>query len=88
MVSKRPTRKHANEHANGNLPGQGEPGGQADHVRFGDADVEGARPGNFLAKPPVIVDFERSASRVTMRSVPRSEIDERLTEGGARGFGG
>src|SRR5436190_9716289 len=73
IVSKRPTRKHANEAAKGIFPVSARPA--ATPIMFASAiPTLKARSGYFFAKPAVIVDFERSASSVTMRSslAPRS----------------
>src|SRR5262249_14697 len=73
IVSKRPTTKHANEQANGMRPVSASP---APTPSMFDSAIPrlNARPGYFLAKFAVMVDFDRSASRVTMRSscAPRS----------------
>src|SRR5215207_9608604 len=66
MVSNRPTRKHAKEAANGILPVRASPA--ATPIMFCSAMPRlNARSGNFFAKAAVMVDFDRSASRVTMR---------------------
>src|SRR5262245_51392199 len=66
MVSKRPTRKHANEHANGTRPVRARPAAVPIIVDSAMPTLN-ARDGYALAKAAVIVDFERSASSVTMR---------------------
>src|SRR5215475_10126957 len=73
IVSKRPTTKHANEHTKGTRPARASPA--ATPMAFCSAMPRlKARSGNFLAKATVIVDFDKSASRVTIRSsfAPRS----------------
>ena len=73
IVSNRPTTKQANEQTNGTRPVRARPAPTP--IMFDSAMPRlKARPGNFLAKFTVIVDFERSASSVTMRSsrAPRS----------------
>src|SRR5690349_1292040 len=67
IVSKRPTMKHANEHANGTRPVRARPAAMPTMFDSAIPRLK-ARSGNFFAKPAVIVDFERSASSVTMRS--------------------
>src|SRR5262249_16757948 len=67
IASKRPTMKHANEQANGTRPVNASPAAMPTMLASAMPTLK-ARPGNFLAKPTVIVDFDRSASRVTMRS--------------------
>src|SRR2546423_7415313 len=67
IVSKRPTMKQANEHANGTRPVSASPAAMPTMLDSAMPRLK-ARPGNFLAKPAVMVDFDRSASRVTMRS--------------------
>src|SRR6267143_2389217 len=67
IVSKRPTMKQANEHANGTRPVSASPAAMPIMLDSAIPRLK-ARPGNFLAKPAVMVDFDRSASRVTMRS--------------------
>src|SRR5262245_32253363 len=67
IVSKRPTTKHANEHTNGTRPARARPA--ATPMAFCSAMPRlKARSGNFLAKATVMVDFDRSASSVTIRS--------------------
>jgi len=46
-----------------------------------------ARAGYFFAKFTVMVDFDRSASSVTIRSVLGAQIEERFAERGAAGLG-
>src|SRR5262249_61790187 len=73
IVSKRPARKHAKEHTNGMRPDRARPAAMP--MAFCSAmPTLKARPGYFLAKVAVMVDFDRSASTVTMRSsrVPSS----------------
>src|SRR5678815_1198876 len=66
MVSKRPTRKQANEQANGILPVSASPA--ATPIMLDSAIPRlNARSGWVLANFAVIVDFERSASSVTIR---------------------
>src|SRR5882724_2280933 len=89
IVSKRPTTKHANEQANGIRPVSASP---APTPSMFDSAMPrlNARPGYFLAKFTVMVDFDRSASRVTIRSsrAPRSRSASpnaaRLANGGDR----
>src|SRR5688572_30491616 len=73
MVSKRPTMKQAKEQANGTLPVRARPAATPTMLDSAMPRLN-ARPGYFLAKAAVMVDFERSASSVTMRSsrAPRS----------------
>src|SRR5207253_4321256 len=65
MVSKRPTTKQANEHTNGILPVRASP---APTPTMLDSAMPRLKPrsGYVLANFAVIVDFDRSASRVTM----------------------
>src|SRR5262245_66569131 len=71
--SKRPARKHANEQVNGMRPVSARPAPIP--IMFDSAmPTLNARCGYFLAKFTVMVDFDRSASTVTIRSslAPRS----------------
>src|SRR5437773_1826889 len=66
MVSKRPTTKQAKEHAKGILPVSASP--EATPIMLDSAMPRlKARSGWVLANFTVMVDFERSASSVTMR---------------------
>src|SRR5436190_18265143 len=82
MVSKRPTTKHANEQANGILPVSASPA--ATPTMFDSAMPRlNARSGCALANFAVIVDFERSASSVTMRG-SRAPSSTRASPNAAR----
>src|SRR5216683_461366 len=67
MVSKRPATKHANEQANGIRPVSARPAPTP--IMFASTMPRlNARPGKVFANFAVMVDFDRSASRVTIRS--------------------
>src|SRR2546422_225455 len=67
IVSKRPARKQANEQTNGTLPASARPAAMP--MAFCSAmPTLKARSGYFFAKLTVMVDFDRSASTLTMRS--------------------
>ena len=73
IVSKRPTMKQANEQAKGMRPVSASPAPTP--IMFDSAIPRlNARAGYFFAKFTVMVDFDRSASSVTIRSslAPRS----------------
>src|SRR6266850_6737708 len=64
IVSKRPARKQANEQTNGIWPASARPAAMP--MAFCSAmPTLKARPGNFLAKLTVIVDFEKSTMTVS-----------------------
>src|ERR687891_587901 len=82
MVSKRPTTKQANEQTNGILPVSARPAPTPTMLDSAIPRLK-ARAGNRLAKLTVMVDFDRSASSVTMRS-SRAPKSSRASPNAAR----
>src|SRR6185503_3614317 len=79
MVSKRPTRKQANEHANGTRPARARPAAVPIIVDSAIPTLN-ARDGYALAKAAVVVEGDDAV-------IPRAELDERLAERRARRLG-
>src|SRR5205823_14877650 len=66
--------------------GQREPGRDADHVGFRDAEVEGA-PGEFLGEARRHGGLRQVGVEGDDALVLRAQLDERLSERDAAGFG-
>src|SRR5262245_9033618 len=82
IVSKRPTTKQEKEQAKGILPARASPAATPSMFDSAMPRLK-ARSGCALAKPTVMVDFERSASRVTIRS-SRAPSSTRASPNAAR----